>query len=81
MLRQNKDHCPGCSQGGVQPGAAEDLQLCDQAGAQALPQAGVCRCAQGGLHQVQAEPDQENEACDQEVVLHPVTGVRTCLVV
>ena len=42
MLRQNKDHCPGCSQGGVQPGAAEDLQLCDQAGAQALPQAGVC---------------------------------------
>merc|ERR1711983_750442 len=49
--------------------APEDLQARDQAGAQALPHRGVCRCTQGGLHQVQNQPQTRQEARRQEVVL------------
>merc|ERR1711910_169966 len=49
--------------------APKDLQARDQAGAQAHPHRGVCRCPQGGLHQVQDQPQTRQEACGQEVVL------------
>merc|ERR1712032_968598 len=47
----------------------EDLQARDQAGAQAFPCRGVCGCPQGGLHQVQNQPQTCQEARRQEVVL------------
>ena len=77
MLRQAADHRAGRPQGGVQPGAPEDLQARDQAGAQADPQAGVYGRAQGGVHQGQDQPHQEEEARGQEVVLRPFGGVRS----
>jgi len=63
----------------MHPGAPEDLQARDEAGAQAGAHRGVCGCSQGGLHQVQDQPKEGQEACCQEVVLHPHRGVRPCL--
>merc|ERR1712212_478931 len=34
---------------------------------------------QGGLHQVKDQPQEGQEACCQEVVLHSFRGVRPCL--
>ena len=72
MLRQGSDGCSACSQGAVYPRAPEDLQACDQAGSQAGAHRGVCGCAQGGVHQVQDQPQEGPEARRQEVVLHPL---------
>ncbi|MFN9939945.1 MAG: hypothetical protein ACK56I_10780 [bacterium] len=36
-------------------------------------------CAQGGLHQVQDQPQEGQEARGQEVVLRPICRVRPCL--
>ena len=52
-------------------GAAAHVQARDQAGAQAGAAGGVRRCAQGGLHQVEDQPEEGEEARGQEVVLHP----------
>jgi len=71
MFRQGADCCAGRPQGGMHPGAPEDLQARDEAGAQAGAHRGVCGCSQGGLHQVQDQPKEGQEACCQEVVLHP----------
>ena len=49
----------------------------DQAGAQADPCGGVRGRAQGGLPQDQRQPQDSAETCHQEMVLHPLTGVRT----
>merc|ERR1712192_43378 len=69
LLSQAADYCPGRPQGDLLPRAPEDLQARDQAGAQALPRRGVCRCPQGGLHQAQNQPQTCQEARRQEVVL------------
>ena len=44
---------------------------CDQAGPQADPCRGVCGCTQGGVHQVQDQPQEGEEARGQEMVLRP----------
>ena len=69
MFRESADCCPGRPQGAVYSGASEDLQARDQAGAQARAHRGVCGRAQGGVHQVQDQPQEGEEARGQEVVL------------
>ena len=76
VLWQAADHRPGRPQGDLLSWAPEDLQARDQAGAQALPHRGVCRCAQGGLHQVQNQSQEGQKACGEEMVLHSLRGIR-----
>ena len=75
MLRQNTNHCPRRTQGAVFPGTPANLQACYQTGSQAVPHRGMCWCTQGGVHQVQDQPQEGQEACDQEVVLHSIRRV------
>ncbi len=64
------------SRGDLQPGAPARVQARDQAGA--VPQAhrGVRRHPQGGLLQVEEEPQEGAEARHQEVVLRAQQAVR-----
>ena len=50
MSRQGSRVSGGRAGGGVRPQPSEDLQICDQAGAQPLTRAPVHHCAQGDLH-------------------------------
>merc|ERR1712110_1084249 len=52
------------------------LAACDQAGSQAGAHRGMRGRAQGGLHQVEDQPQEGQEARRQEVVLRPLRGVR-----
>merc|ERR1712080_296202 len=72
-----QDTRAGEASGGVHPGASEDVQARDQAGAQAGGGAGVCGGAEGGVQPRQAEPQEGEEADHQELVLHGLGGVRT----
>ena len=76
MPQQGKDDRGRQSPGDVRDRATENLQACDQAGAQARCSRGVRRRAQGGLLQVEEQPQEDQEAGDQEVVLRPFQGVR-----
>ena len=75
MPQQGKDDRGRQSPGDVRDRATENLQACDQAGAQARCSRGVRRRAQGGLLQVEEQPQEDQEAGDQEVVLCPFQGV------
>ena len=79
MLRQDPDYSPGRPEGAMFPGTSKSLYTRVQAGAQTLSHGGVCGCTEGGLHEVQDQPQEGQEARRQEVVLHSVAGVRTCL--
>jgi len=46
------------------------VQVCDQVGAASEAGRELSRHTQGGLHQVQEEPQEGYEAGGQEVVLH-----------
>ena len=60
-------------------GTTAHLQARDQAGAKADTNRGVCGCAQGGVHQVQDQPQEGEEASGEEVVLYTIWGVWPCL--
>ena len=57
------------------PGTPDNLQVCDQAGTPAGAKAGVCGCPEGGLHTLQKQPKEGEEASNQEVVLYSNTWV------
>merc|ERR1712179_617462 len=75
-LREGADCRAGLTQGAVYSGAPENLQARHQAGAQAGAHRGVRGCAQGGVHQVQDQPQEGEEARGEEVVLRSFRGVR-----
>merc|ERR1711902_184505 len=79
VLRQNSNCSPGCPQGTVFSRTPAYLQACHQAGPQVDPDRRVCGCPQGGLHQVQNQPKEGQEASCQEMVLRAFRGIWSCL--
>ena len=63
----------------MRPGARQVLRPGNQAGSQAGACGGVCGRPEGDLRPVQDEPAQGEETRHQEVVLRPLTGVRSVL--
>merc|ERR1712133_272352 len=80
VLRQDSDRGAGRPQGTVFSGAPENLQARHQAGAQVGAHRGVCGCTQGGVHQVQDQPQEGQETCGQEVVLRSYSGIWSRLI-
>ena len=75
MPRQGEDDSGGQPSRDLRDRTPENVQACHQAGAQAGRRRGVRRCAQGGVLQVQEQPQEDQKAGDQEVVLRALQGV------